>query len=438
MKYKIIVYLLLIVTFFCQTLSAQKCVNPNFEAHRLDFRDIGYPAATEIPADNSPITALLAHSSGKVYGATSGKQSYLFVYDYMTNKVYPLGEIPETKGVHHALVEDSEGLVYIGTGMNELELLVLSREIPYGRRSIEEQLWKDIKNKYKGYEGGHIYLYDPKTGDDDVYLPGISAQVKDLGVAVEGNSIYSMTMNHTGDKIFGISYPDAIFFEFNLKTKAYKRHGEWMTKKSYPGPERSWRGVPRSLVCMPDGKVYSSGDNGLLYYFDPTNEKIHKTNMRIPGEYWETQNYDGFPVAEQLIIYNDTCILGSASDGFLFHVFPAKDKLVVLGKSRVERRVRAMTLGNDERLYLICGEKDNVCRMFSYDLSDKREGFLDYGVLGVDRSPYYAKIGYQFDAMCTAKDGTIFIGESDRRAKLFFYIPGGNIMNGSLNPTNPR
>ncbi len=61
-----------------------------------------------------------------------------------------------------------------------------------------------------------------------------------------------------------------------------------------------------------------------------------------------------------------------------------------------------------------------------------------YGVLGVDRSPYYAKIGYQFDSMCTAADGSIFIGESDRRAKLFIYIPGGNIMKGGLNPTNPR
>lgn len=109
-----------------------------------------------------------------------------------------------------------------------------------------------------------------------------------------------------------------------------------------------------------------------------------------------------------------------------------------MGKPMLERRVRAMTLGRDHRVYLICGEKDNVCRMFSYNLADSEEGFLDYGVLGVDRSPYYAKIGYQFDAMCTGKDGTIFIGESDRRAKLFFYIPGGNVFPSVLNPTNPR
>ena len=242
-KSRVIRYLIILALLY-QAVDAQKCVNPNFEAHRLDFRDLGYPAATEIPADNSPITALLAHSNGKVYGATSGKQSHLFVYDFMTNKVFPLGEIPASKGVHHALVEDGEGMVYIGTGLNELELLVLSRDIPYGRRTIEEQLWRDIKNKYRNYEGGRLYRYDPGEGDDDVYLRGVPSQVIDLGIAVAGNAIYAMTINQAKTIIYGISYPDAIFFEFDIKTGVFKRYGEWMSMKSYPGPERSWRGPP--------------------------------------------------------------------------------------------------------------------------------------------------------------------------------------------------
>ncbi len=430
---------LLIILFLLHSgLSAQKAVNPNFETHRLDYRDIGYPAATEIPADDSPIAALLAHSNGKIYGATSGKQSYLFVYDYLTNKVYPLGKIPGASGVHHSVVEGEDGLVYIGTGLNELSLINLSRDIPYGRRSIETQLWKDIKNKYKDFEGGHIYLYNPKEGDKDVYLNESTAKLEDLGVAVPGNSVYSMTINQTKDKIYGISYPDAEFFEFDVQRRTFKKHGQWLNMKSYSGPERSWRSVPRSLICLPDGRIYSSGDNGLLYYFDPSTSKIHKTDMRIPGEYWITQNYNGYPVVEQLILDKKGDILGSTSDGFIFRADISNENLMVMGKPMIERRVRAMTMGRDQKLYMICGEKDNICRMFSYDVSGQNEGFLDYGVLGVDRSPYYAKIGYQFDAMCTAKDGTIFIGESDRRAKLFFYIPGGNIVKGSLNPTNPR
>jgi WD40 repeat protein len=424
--------------FFYPVTHSQKSVNPNFETHRLDYRDIGYPAATEIPADDSPIASLLAHSGGKIYGATTGKQSYLFVYDFRTNKASPLGKLPNAKGVHHAMVEDDSGYIYIGTGLNELELPALTKDIPHGRRMIEYQLWDDIKNKYKDFEGGHIFLYDPSGGDEDIYFIESEAQVKDLGVPVPGNSIYALTINQRKDKIYGISYPDAIFFELDLATGKIKSHGEWLTVKSYPGPERSWRGVPRALACMPDGKVYSSGDDGLIYFFDPATGKIQSSDMRIPGEYWETQNYNGFPVAEQLILDGDSSVLGSSSDGFIFRMNVDSHRLTVLGKPRVERRVRAMTLGLDRRLYMICGEKDNVCRMFAFDLSGKQEGFLDYGVLGVDRSPYYSKIGYQFDSMCTAADGTIFIGEGDRRAKLFFYIPGGQIMKGGLNPTNPR
>lgn len=416
-------------------LEAQKCVNPHFDSHRLDFRDLGYPAATEIPADSSPIVALTAHSNGRVYGATSGKQSYLFSYDPKTNKVYPLGYIPGAKGVHHSILEGPAGFVFIGGGLNEIELLTLSREMPHGRRAIEYQLWDDIKAKYEGYEGGHLYVYDPLEGDDDVYLDGAISKVKDLGVAVKGNSIYSMTINPEGTVIYGISYPDAVFFSYDIQKGTFSNLGEWMKMKAYPGPERSWRAVPRSLACTPDGKVWASGDNGLMQCFDPATGKFLSSSMRVPGEYWETQNYNAFPVVEQLIPAEDGSIMGSSSDGFIFKAQPSEDALLCFGKPMVERRVRAMTLGKDGRYYMICGEKDNVCRMFSFR---ETEGFIDYGVLGVDRSPYYAKIAYQFDSMCTASDGTIFIGESDRRAKLFYYIPGGEVFKGVLNPTNPR
>ncbi len=432
------VFVIIGILLLNSSIFAQKAVNPHFDTHRLDFRDIGYPGSTMIPADNSPIASLLAHSNGRVYGATTGKQSYLFVYDYQTNKVYPLGQIPGSSGVHNSMVEGENGLIYIGTGLNELMLLNLTQDIPQGRRTIEIQLWEDIKHKYENFEGGRLLVYNPEEEDSRVYLPEDTSQAEDMGIAIPGNSIYAMAISPEKDKIYGISYPDALFFEFNINEKTFKNHGEWLTVKSYAGPERSWRSVPRSLICMPDGKVYSSGDDGLISYFDPSDEKIHQTTMRIPGEYWITRNYWGFPVVEQLLLNTDGSVFGSTSDGFIFSADFENQKIRALGKPMVDRRVRAMTLGKDQRLYMICGQKDDVCRMFSYDLSERNEGFLDYGVLGVDRSPYYAKIAYQFDAMCTAADGTIFIGESDRRAKLFLYIPGGNVVPGILNPTNPR
>ena len=419
-----------------QLAFAQKCVNPHFDAQRLDFRDLGYPGATEIAADASPITALAAHSNGKAYGATSGKRSHLFVWDARVNKVFPLGALPETqKGVRSCLAEGKDGLLYVGSGLNETELLRLSREMPEGRRAIEHQLWADIANRYRGFEGGHLYAYDPKKSDAAVYLEGAKAEVTDLGIPVPGDSVYAMVLNAGRTKIYGLSYPHAEFFEYDIVEKKFRRHGKWLEKLSYPGPERSWRGVPRALAVDADGVVWTSGDDGLMRFYDPRTGGFGMTTMRIPGEYWETQACNLFPVVEQLFVRADGTLVGTTSDGFVFEAQPNRSRLVSWGKPRVERRIRAATLGRDGRLYMIAGEKDNVCRLFSFD---RENGHLDYGVLGVDRSPYYAKIAYQFDAMATAADGTVLIGESDRRAKLFLFIPGGEIMPGVLNPTNPR
>jgi WD40 repeat protein len=307
--------------------------------------------------------------------------------------------------------------------------------MPEGRRAIENQLWRDIKAKYKDYAGGHIYAYNPAKSDAAVYLPGTPAELVDLGIPVPNNSIYSMVMDNAGAIIYGISYPDAELFSCNVVSGKVVRHGKWMEKLSYPGPERSWRGVPRALAVASDGRVWTSGDDGLMRFFDPKTGKFGSSTMRIPGEYWETQACNAFPVVEQLFAKDDGSLIGASSDGFIFAAYPNMDRLINWGKPRVERRVRAATMGKDGRLYTICGEKDNVCRLFSFR---DDEGHIDYGVLGVDRSPYYAKIAYQFDAMATAADGSIFIGESDRRAKLFIFIPGAPVMPGVLNPTNPR
>ena len=90
-------------------LMAQQWVNPHFETHRMDYRDLGYPAQNLIEADNSMISALMTHSNGFVYGATSGKtQAYLFFYNRFINKVRPLGKIGNDKGVHHCLMEGKD------------------------------------------------------------------------------------------------------------------------------------------------------------------------------------------------------------------------------------------------------------------------------------------------------------------------------------------
>ena len=135
-----------LILLFPITIFSQKWVSPNFNNHRLDFRDLGYPGVNEIPADDSRISALITGKEGYIFGATSGKQSHLFVYDQFINKVRPLGQLPNTSGVYHTMVQDNEGNIYIGTGLNLLDEIPLTKDFPGGHRQIENQLWKDIQN----------------------------------------------------------------------------------------------------------------------------------------------------------------------------------------------------------------------------------------------------------------------------------------------------
>jgi hypothetical protein len=419
------------------TLFCQKWVSPNYSNHFLDYRDIGYPGVTEIPADNCRISALLTGFNGTVYGATSGKQSYLFLYDRYINKVKPLGKLPNTSGVHHTILQDSSNNIYIGGGLNLLDEIALTREIPGGHRQIENQLYKDVKAYHEGYEGGHLFKYSTQANDDRVYLPDDDAIIEDLGIVSSNNSIYALCMDNDNNIIYGITYPDAEFFSYDIGSKTIKNYGSLLSKFIFSGPERSWRTVPRALVCIDGGNVITSGDDGLIIVFDSKLQKFHSTDLRIPGEYWESWNYNGYPVVEQLIKDGDDTIWGSTSDGFIFKLDILNEKIVDLGKPRVSRRIRGMVLSPNRNLYMICGELGQPCKLFSYN-TDAADGFINWSYISVDRSPYYSKRAYQFESMTVDEEGTIYIGESDRRGKLFLYLPGGKVFKGGLNIKNPR
>ena len=144
-----------------------------------------------------------------------------------------------------------DGSIYIGTGLNVLAPVKLTREFPVAIEAIEHQLWKDIKAVYQGYEGGHIYRYDPKTGDTRTYTNDDPSPLEDLGIPVPGNTVYAMTWNPDRTVLYGLSYPDAHFFVFDVATRKTRDLGDVVKRKVFSGPERDWRTVPRALYCDP-------------------------------------------------------------------------------------------------------------------------------------------------------------------------------------------
>ena len=158
--------------------------------------------------------------------------------------------------------------------------------------------------------------------------------------------------------------------------------------------------------------------------------------MRLPGEFWEGLKSWDYPIIEQFVPDGTGRVFASTHDGYLVELNFKTEVVRVLGKPRIMRRMRAMGLGMENKLYMITGEPERSCKLHSYDITGVN-GFRELGHFAVDRSPYYSKRSYQFDAMAVGPDGTIFCGESDRDGKLYIYMPGRDEFKGMLNPTNP-
>jgi hypothetical protein len=419
-RFSYFAFILMIFCTFSVSLG-QHWVNPNYECQRLELRDLGYLEVNIIPPNCSAITSLVTAQSGKIYGATSGDAAYLFVYDPKTNKVKHLGRLAGHQGVYHSLVMGREGCVYIGTGKNVLEEVEISKQTGFGDNSIDNSLWNDIKKPYYGYKGGHLLRYDPTRNDGKVYLADHNCPAEDLGVPVPGDGIYALTIDGDRSIIYGLTYPNGHIFKYQTGEKIFCDLGETNKKIVFHGPERDWRTLPRALICDDSGRVFTSGSDGFLYYYEPGDKFLSVTDVKLPGEYYPVQLYEGYPTVECFAKGANGLIYGASCDGFFFSFEPDKMKLNNFGKPRVSRRMRALTGGCDGKVYMIAGERTEPCRLFSYN--PQGGVFSDLGVMAVDRSPYYCWRGDQFECMTTGLDGTIYVGESDRRGHLFIYLP---------------
>ncbi|NUQ60864.1 MAG: hypothetical protein HUU20_00135 [Pirellulales bacterium] len=388
---------------------------------RLDLRDLGYPEVNEVPENSSAITSLLTAGDGKIYGATSGEQAYLVVFDPALNKVRHLGRIAGEPSVHHSLVEDADGFLYLGTGRNPFDPLPLSKGIP-GQR-IDEALWQDITARFKDYPGGRLYRYHPRQSNDRVKLPDMECELEDLGIPRPHNSIYALSINPARGEIHGITYPDGHFFIYRIDERKFTDLGEVDENRVFHGPERDWRSLPRALVCDEAGRVFTSGTGGLLKYYSPESGKLEATDLKVPGDYYHVHFYKDHAVVECFAKAPSGLIYGGTCDGYLFSLDPDTMKLVNLGKARASRRLRCLAVAADGKVYFMAGERSAArpCQLYCYDSSEG--GFDDLGLVIVDRSPYYYWRGYQFDAMTTGADGTIYLGESERKSHLFLLIP---------------
>lgn len=105
-------------------------------------------------------------------------------------------------------------------------------------------------------------------------------------------------------------------------------------------------------------------------------------------EYWEGLKSWDYPVIECFDTDSMGNVYAGKNDGYLVKLDFENEETIVIGKPTIMRRLRAMKVGKDNKIYMITGELERICKLHTYDLTGK-EGFSELGLFAVDRSPYY-------------------------------------------------
>lgn len=374
-----VLYLLLITATAAaqRTLESDKSVVSQV---RIDMRDLGYPPADVIPYGECAVRALAVAPDGTLYGATSGKRSHLFVLFPAHGYVQPLGFLKGVSTVHRSVVISNSGDVYIGAADRD----------------------------------GHLYRYVPKDDEAKPIRVDAALEAADLGAPAPGEGICSLAIDRARDVIYGLTCPTGHFFSYALRSGTFALHGK-VAEHNIPGEKfEAYRNIGRALVVTPGGHVLASGENGAIFRFE--NGRLTRMPVSVPGVPGR-EPYAGVDawVAAGAWIY------GGTSDGYLFRLARDSARIENLGKPLNQYRIRGLVLAKNEKIYGVGGDDEEMARLFSYDPA--RGVYEILGMIDVNRRPYYSWHAYVIDALAAGLDGTIYLGQAERKSKLYLYHP---------------
>ena len=365
-------------------LAAQR--NPEYDRSvvsqvRIDLRELGYPPADVIPPDESAVRSLTVAPNGALYGATSGKRSHLFVLEPVHGYVVPLGFLKGVATVHRSLVVSQPGDVYIGAGGRD----------------------------------GHLFRYTP--GRARQIRVDAALEVADLGAPAAGEGIFSLAIDRARGVIYGLTAPDGEFFTYNIAGAKFTVHGK-VAERKIPGEKfENEKAIGRAIAVSKSGGVFTSGENGALFRFDADKQRLERLPVTLPSVPGREPYTRVDAWAESM---SDT-LYGGTSDGYLFRLHTKTLRIDNLGKPLNQYRIRGLVPGANGRLYGVGGDDDEMARLFSY--RPETGAYEILGMVDVNRRPFYSWQAYVIDSMAAGHDGTIYLGQAERKSKLYLYYP---------------
>lgn len=271
----------------------------------------------------------------------------------------------------------------------------------------------------KNQQGGH--LIQVEIGSDG------TIDVKDLGIPVAGEGIFTLISNQKGTELYGISYPGGRFFTYTIATKKVQIFDDVAPKEKELKNLEEYAVEPNVYLCKAliqdnAGLVYGSTTGNRMFSFDPVKKSFQFLATPLPSV-WGREvlgQVEAWAKAQDGKLYG-----GNAGDGQLFVLDPGTKKIKNLGKPMMMARLQALAFGHDGKLYGLAGGAPGYSHLFYYD--EKDNGFVDLGnpeftmaAPGIDQGIMWR--GFQLCTLAASADGKyMVIGEDEALSQLMIF-----------------
>jgi len=336
---------------------------------------------TNIPADESAITALTIDSDRRIYGGTSGQKVHIFCAFTrgVTGMVHDLGVVPGATYCQAVMVGADEQ-VYACVSNHEQGWIVVHppENIPYD--CLQE--WGFTRTPFRT-------VVEPSGQRSTLNEP--------LAHAV---------IDPSKQNIYGVTAKTGHLFCFNINDQTVEIYGKIDEVHRFG----------TSLVFY-NQQIIGTNSDGAIWHFDLLSKKLIQTDCLIPctaGREFNNQVQAWAIDQRNQIIYG-----AGSSDGFLFAYHPEKNKLISLGKPAVSRTITALAVTNDSRLFGMSGDENEISHLFVYQPTSGEIKDLGIPVSVLNERTY----GYFFKSAVVGKDGEIFFGQAERISHLWCYFP---------------
>jgi hypothetical protein len=336
----------------------------------------------------------------------------------------------------HVIVGTSaeEGLtpfVYVAS-LSQRELISYAdlNETVRGQRSIQSDfcMGRDdvlyagtIANKDTNGNRGSGHLLQINVDTDG------SIELRDLGSPVPGEGIFSVTCDHRGTTVFGISYPTGKFFTYDITSGQSRVFEDLVPDESQLRTFRSYVQTPdmylsRALIEDDQGRIYGSTGLNELFYFNPDDESFTILDDKLPEVWGRTSlgQVQSWVKSPDGVLYG-----GNFGDGQLFELDTSTNTVKNLGKPVLMHQLRGLAYGRDGKIYGVAGGPPGYGHLFSYDKG--REGFNIYGnpqfemtAPGIEQGIRWRS--FNMSRLASSPDGKyIVIGEDESLSQLLIF-----------------